>query len=45
MEPAIITEAHTWLINNQGLLIEYGVNIAAALLTLLIGYIAANLIS
>jgi len=34
MEPEIITEAQTWLVNNQGLLIEYGVNIAAALLTL-----------
>ncbi|MFM4957961.1 mechanosensitive ion channel domain-containing protein [Aeromonas veronii] len=45
MEPEIITEAQTWLANNQGLLIEYGVNIAAALLTLLVGYIAANLIS
>ncbi|MFG0832949.1 small-conductance mechanosensitive channel MscS [Aeromonas bivalvium] len=45
MEPEIIAEAQTWLVNNQGLLIEYGVNIAAALVTLLIGYLAANLIS
>lgn len=45
MEPEIIAEAQTWLVNNQGLLIEYGVNIAAALITLLIGYLAANLIS
>ncbi|MGL5036358.1 MAG: mechanosensitive ion channel domain-containing protein [Aeromonas sp.] len=45
MELEVITGAHAWLVNNQGLLIEYGVNIAAALLTLLIGYIAANLIS
>ncbi len=45
MEPEIITEAQTWLVNNQGLLIEYAVNIAAALITLLVGYIAANLIS
>ena len=29
MEPEIITEAQTWLVNNQGLLIEYAVNIAA----------------
>ena len=35
MEPEIITEAQTWLVNNQGLIIEYAVNIAAALLTLL----------
>ncbi|MGL5994606.1 MAG: mechanosensitive ion channel family protein, partial [Aeromonas sobria] len=45
MEPEIITEAQTWLVNNQGLLIEYGVNITAALLTLLVGYLAANLLS
>jgi small conductance mechanosensitive channel len=45
MEPEILTEAQTWLTNNQGLIIEYAVNIAAALLTLLIGYIAANIIS
>ncbi|USV57510.1 mechanosensitive ion channel domain-containing protein [Aeromonas encheleia] len=45
MEPEIITEAQTWLVNNQGLIIEYAVNIAAALLTLLIGYIAANILS
>ena len=45
MEPEIITEAQTWLTNNQGLIIEYAVNIAAALLTLLIGYIAANILS
>ncbi|MCP3289952.1 mechanosensitive ion channel family protein, partial [Aeromonas hydrophila] len=37
MEPEIITEAQTWLVNNQGLLIEYAVNIAAALITLLVG--------
>ena len=45
MEPEIITEAQTCLVNNQGLIIEYAVNIAAALLTLLIGYIAANILS
>ena len=45
MEPEIITEAQTWLTNNQGLIIEYAVNIAAALITLLVGYIAANLLS
>lgn len=45
METEIITDAHSWLVNNQGLLIEYAVNIAAALLTLVLGYFAANLIS
>ncbi|ALP42778.1 mechanosensitive ion channel domain-containing protein [Aeromonas schubertii] len=45
MEPEILNEAQTWLQNNQTLIIEYGVNIAAALLTLLLGYFAANIIS
>ncbi|MDO2949284.1 mechanosensitive ion channel domain-containing protein [Aeromonas simiae] len=45
MEPEILNQAQTWLVQNQGLIIEYCVNIAAALLTLLLGYIAANLIS
>ncbi|WP_258224783.1 mechanosensitive ion channel family protein, partial [Aeromonas sp. HMWF014] len=45
MEPEIITEAHTWLVNNQDRLIDYAVNMAAALVTLLVGYIAANIIS
>ena len=45
MEPAIINDATHWLTNNQGLIIEYSVNIAAALFTLLIGWFAASLIS
>ncbi|MGL5948315.1 MAG: mechanosensitive ion channel domain-containing protein [Aeromonas sp.] len=45
MEPKIINDAQNWLINNQGILIEYAVNITAALLTLILGYFAANLIS
>ncbi|MCS3461529.1 mechanosensitive ion channel domain-containing protein [Aeromonas sp. BIGb0445] len=45
MEPEMLTSAQTWLVNNQGLLLEYGVNITAALITLLLGYIATNLIS
>ena len=40
MEPEMLTSAQTWLVNNQGLLLEYGVNITAALITLLLGYIA-----
>lgn len=45
METEIIDNATHWLTNNQTLLIEYGVNIAAALLTLLIGWFAANLLT
>ncbi|GAB3237263.1 mechanosensitive ion channel domain-containing protein [Pseudaeromonas pectinilytica] len=45
METEIIDNATHWLTNNQTLLIEYGVNIAAALLTLLIGWFAASLLT
>ncbi len=41
----MISESQSWLQNNQGMLIEYGVNIAAAILTLLIGFIAAKMIA
>ncbi|WP_458734179.1 small-conductance mechanosensitive channel MscS [Zobellella taiwanensis] len=40
-----IEEAQSWVINNQGLLIEYAVNIAAALLTLTIGFIAVGMLT
>ncbi|PSJ42778.1 mechanosensitive ion channel protein [Zobellella taiwanensis] len=40
-----IEEAQSWVINNQGLLIEYAVNIAAALLTLIIGFIAVGMLT
>ena len=45
MEPEILTDATHWLSNNQTLLIEYSVNIAAALITLLLGWFAANLVT
>ena len=45
METELIDNATHWLTNNQTLLIEYGVNIAAALLTLVIGWLAANLLT
>ncbi|EOG8253293.1 mechanosensitive ion channel protein MscS, partial [Yersinia enterocolitica] len=32
-----INEASTWLVNNQELLIQYAVNIIAALLILIVG--------
>ncbi|MFC3912939.1 mechanosensitive ion channel domain-containing protein [Pseudaeromonas sharmana] len=45
MEPEILTDATHWLSNNQALIIEYSVNIAAALLTLLLGWFAASLVT
>lgn len=45
MEPEILTDATHWLSNNQTLLIEYSVNIAAALITLLLGWFAASLVT
>ncbi|MCE0557327.1 small-conductance mechanosensitive channel MscS [Motilimonas sp. E26] len=41
----IIKESGSWLQNNQGLLIEYGVNIAAAVLILFFGFIAAKMVA
>lgn len=41
----VVGDSLQWVANNQGLLIEYGMNIAAAILTLAIGLFAARLIS
>ncbi|ENL5785800.1 small-conductance mechanosensitive channel MscS, partial [Yersinia enterocolitica] len=40
-----INEASTWLVNNQELLIQYAVNIIAALLILIVGSIIAKVVS
>ncbi|GAA4494140.1 mechanosensitive ion channel domain-containing protein [Pseudaeromonas paramecii] len=45
METEILTDATHWLASNQGLFIEYAVNIAAALITLVVGWFVANLFS
>lgn len=45
METEIIGNATSWFIHNQTLIIEYAVNIAAALMTLLVGWFAASVIS
>lgn len=45
METEILTDATHWLTSNQGLFIEYAVNIAAALITLVVGWFVANLFS
>lgn len=41
----MLNEAQSWIVNNQGLIIEYSVNIAAALLTLLIGFMAVGMLT
>ncbi len=41
----VVGNSLEWVTNNQGLLIEYGMNIISAVLTLLIGLFAARLIS
>jgi small conductance mechanosensitive channel len=45
METEMLDNATHWLTNNQTLLIEYGVNIAAALLTLCIGWFVASMLT
>ena len=45
MDTEIIDNASHWFTNNQTLLIEYAVNFTAALLTLLIGWFVANLLT
>lgn len=45
METEILDNATNWLVHNQTLIIEYAVNIAAALMTLLIGWFAASAVS
>jgi len=45
METEILDNATNWFVHNQTLIIEYAVNIAAALMTLLIGWFAASAIS
>ena len=41
----VVENSLQWVANNQGLLIEYAMNIAAAILTLVIGLFVARLIS
>ncbi|WP_319784385.1 small-conductance mechanosensitive channel MscS [Oceanisphaera sp. IT1-181] len=38
MTPEVINQAQSWIINNQSLLLSYGVNIVAAIITLMIGF-------
>lgn len=41
----ILNQAHSWISNNQELLIKYAVNITAALLTLIIGFMAVGMLT
>jgi len=41
----VVGNSLDWVVNNQGLLIEYGMNIISAILTLVIGLFVARLIS
>ncbi len=38
LTPEVINQAQSWIINNQSLLLSYGVNIVAAIITLMIGF-------
>ncbi|WP_344958884.1 small-conductance mechanosensitive channel MscS [Zobellella aerophila] len=45
MNTDVINNMQSWIVNNQGLLIEYAVNITAALLTLIIGFMVAKMLT
>ncbi|MFP2769134.1 small-conductance mechanosensitive channel MscS [Oceanisphaera sp. KMM 10153] len=41
----ILNQAQSWILNNQELLIKYAVNITAAMLTLIIGFMAVGMLT
>ncbi len=41
----ILNQAQSWILNNQELLIKYAVNITAAILTLIIGFMAVGMLT
>lgn len=41
----LLNQAHSWISNNQELLIKYAVNITAALLTLIIGFMVVGMLT
>ncbi|MGB5856313.1 MAG: small-conductance mechanosensitive channel MscS [Oceanisphaera sp.] len=45
LSPDIVNQAQSWISNNQELIIHYAVNIAAALLTLIIGFIVVGMLT
>nr|WP_116474812.1 small-conductance mechanosensitive channel MscS [Zobellella maritima] len=40
-----LNDAQSWIVNNQGLIIEYAVNLTAAILTLMIGFMAVGMLT
>ena len=45
LSPEVINQAQGWLVNNQSLLIGYGVNIVAAIITLTVGFMLVKMLS
>ncbi|MDV2857714.1 MULTISPECIES: small-conductance mechanosensitive channel MscS [Oceanimonas] len=45
LNAAFLQDAQSWIVNNQELIIRYTVNIAAALITLIIGFIAVGMLT
>ncbi|MGP7734330.1 small-conductance mechanosensitive channel MscS [Oceanimonas smirnovii] len=45
LNAAFLQNAQSWIVNNQELIIRYTVNIAAALITLIIGFIAVGMLT
>lgn len=45
MDTALVHNATSWLVNNQSLIIQYAVNLTAALITLIIGWLFARLVT
>ncbi|WP_408646011.1 small-conductance mechanosensitive channel MscS [Zobellella maritima] len=45
MNADFLNDAQSWIVNNQGLIIEYAVNLTAAILTLMIGFMAVGMLT
>lgn len=45
LSPDIVNQAQSWISNNQELIIHYAVNITAAILTLVVGFIAVGILT
>ncbi|WP_417617214.1 small-conductance mechanosensitive channel MscS [Oceanisphaera sp.] len=45
LSPDIVNQAQSWISNNQDLIIQYAVNITAAILTLVIGFIVVGMLT
>lgn len=45
LSPDIVNQAQSWISNNQELIIHYAVNITAAILTLVIGFIVVGILT